>query len=93
MRFQVPEKLGAPDVIDLLKALRDAPNEVFDTQIIQYIEYLWQNYSYQIYILNALYVVYPMCLITSFALAREDMHENWVAGLAITSVPTLIELF
>ena len=68
-------------------------NDIFDTPIIQYIDYLWLNYSSIIMAYNSIYVVFPFAILGALALTEEDLHDNAVLALIFCAFPLSIEIF
>ena len=93
MRFQVNKRLGLEQNVNLLYTIIDAPNEVFETPIIHFIEYLWLSNRKLIILLNSVYIVYPLSLCAILAFTQDSLHDNWQLGLATVLIPASLELF
>lgn len=53
---------------------------------------MWDNYKYYLIALNVIHFVYPILITYLVTTSQGDLYKNRVEALAITSIPTLLEL-
>ena len=52
LRFKISKHLGAQENMEILDQFQFAPNGIYNTQITQYIDYLWERYFYSVLLFN-----------------------------------------
>ena len=89
-----PEDKFWLDILQTLyKPSEAVKKELYDTQIIRLIDYIWDKYFYWLLVYNAIYASYPVVIITLLAFTDKSLHDNWEIAIYFTIVPAVMELF
>lgn len=92
MRVPICEALGSLDNIDLLSAIREAPADFYDSQIVKIIDYMWQSHGWKVIMFNIIYLMYPIMLSLIVVLPKEDIYTHKSSGITVSVILFFIEI-
>ena len=93
MRCQCSDVLGSQVVIDILEQIEGAPNELFDTPMIKFVDYLWYRHYRKALYFNMIYIFYPLILSIITITANDQLSENRAFGLTLCILLFMIEIY
>lgn len=93
MRCQVSDILGSENCIEMLEAIEDTESEVYDSQLMKFIDYLWARHYNKALAFNLIYIIYPLILTIITITVEKDLTENKIFGLILAISLLLIEFY
>lgn len=88
-----PEDLYWYDILKTLDRTSDTvKKELYDTEIIRLVDFIWVKYYYWLLAYNAIYVFYPIIIIILLAFTEKSLHDNSRIAIYFTIIPAIFEI-
>jgi len=93
LRSEIDGTIGSQFTVDLLSAIESAPNDLFETPLMQVIDYYWSEWQNVAIALNSIYVCYPIIITVLIEMSVQDLFSNRAYVLFFSLILILLELY